>query len=455
MPSIVTQARRFFRFEGVPMEVVLATALASYVLQIYAIQSDKPLYLIAFYTLLPWIPLCTFEGIWKVRNYSMIALLGVFTVLQLGHFAEHLIQVIQIKMLDGTVACPPPVDNLANAARAVALGLRDAALEPTFLSVDAIAKPGPDGQPLLEDNGDFVTGPAACAVFGQLDLEVVHLVWELVGYFGTAFVLLSFPRNRWLLVAFLFLCWHALEHLTITYFYYFDQDALWPGQLQQWATVQIEGARFLAVPAGKIDAMLNFYQAGGKFGLMAKNGFFELATGFDGMPSRAVLHMGYNLAITIPTVIGFLIELRGLRSRYLEQMFGDLSPDQLADLSTRVKDVTFPAGALILREGDPATNCYLVKEGEIGIYLDYGAPDQRLIARISSGALLGEMGLLDGKARSATAIALKSSECLELDAVVFTELTDVERGRYGSEATVANIRRIAEERQRANVAAIA
>ena len=91
MNQIVAQARRFFRFEGVSLQVVLVTAFISYVLQINAIVGGEPLYLIAFYTLLPWIPLALFEGIWKVKNYSMIAVLGLFTVLQIGHFAEHLI----------------------------------------------------------------------------------------------------------------------------------------------------------------------------------------------------------------------------------------------------------------------------------------------------------------------------------------------------------------------------
>ena len=100
---------RFFSFEAISVRTVALTALISYVLQINAIISGEPLYLIALYTLLPWLPIAFYEGIWKVKNYAAVAFLGLFTVMQIGHFAEHLVQVIQIDLANGTVACPPPV----------------------------------------------------------------------------------------------------------------------------------------------------------------------------------------------------------------------------------------------------------------------------------------------------------------------------------------------------------
>jgi len=433
------------------MEVVIVTAFISYVLQIRAIMGGEPLYIIAFYTLLPWIPLALFEGVWKVKNYSFIAVLGLFTVLQIGHFGEHLIQVIQLNMLNGTVACPPPVDTIENAARAVELGFRDALQEPSYYSVERIARPGPDGLPLLDADGGYLVGPAACAIFGQLDIEVVHLVWELIGYFGTGLVLLAFPRNKWLFVALLALSWHALEHLTITYFYYFDQEELWPGFQQLWATVQITGNSYMAVPAGRVETLLNFYDAGGKFGLMANNGLFEQLTGFDWMPPRPELHMGYNLFITVPTVIGFLIELRKLRSRYLEQSFSDLSIDQITKLSQRVEDVTFQKGEVILRERDPATHCLLIKEGLVAIYVDYGGPSEKKVAELRDGTLLGEMGLIDGKPRSATAIAMGRVACLKIDAVTFKDLIDPTQGEFRSEATMRQLMRLADMRRTGEV----
>ena len=58
--------------------------LISYLLQINAIISGEPLYLM--HTTLP---IALYEGVWKVQNYAAVAFLGLFTILQIGHFAEH------------------------------------------------------------------------------------------------------------------------------------------------------------------------------------------------------------------------------------------------------------------------------------------------------------------------------------------------------------------------------
>jgi hypothetical protein len=442
--SFSNQISRFLSFEAVDVRTVAITAFISYLLQINAIISGEPLYLIALYTLIPWIPIALYEGVWKVQNYAAVAFLGLFTILQIGHFAEHLIQVFQIDLLNGTVACPPPVDNLQNFSRAVTNGLRDVALEPTFYSVEKIIKPGPDGFPIIGSDGIPLSGAAACAVFGQLDLEIVHLVWELVGLFGTAACLYFFHRNIFLWIAFAALCWHALEHLTITYFYYFEQDKLWEGFKQLWATYPIAGNSFVADPVGKEVAMLNFYEAGGKFGLMARHGMFEQLTGFEGMPGRAHLHMGYNLTITVPTVLGFLYELRTIKNKYLEMVFDKLSSKELSQLSGNVKNKAFKAGEDVIKQGEIATFCYVITKGTADVLLNKGKDNEALIATLGEGDLFGEIGLLDDKTktRTATVTASKKLKCLEIDANTFADLIDEKTGDYRSETTSANIKQL-------------
>ena len=435
---------RFFSFESVSVRTVAITALISYLLQINAIISGEPLYLIAFYTLLPWMPIALYEGVWKVQNYAAVAFLGLFTVLQIGHFAEHLIQVFQIDLMNGTVACPPPIDNLANYGRAVELGLREALSEPSFYSVEKIIKPGPDGLPIIGSDGQPLMGSAACAVFGQLDLEIVHLIWELIGLFGTAICLYYFHKNIFLWIAFAALCWHALEHLTITYFYYFEQEKLWEGFKQLWATYPVAGNVYVAHPVGKEEAMLNFYQAGGKFGLMAKHGMFEQLTGFQGMPGRAHLHMGYNLTITIPTVLGFLWELRRLKNSYLEMTFGRLSGAELSSLSLRVNQVTFKKGETIFEQGDLAQYCYVLTKGSVDVILKKGKDKTTHIATLKEGDLFGEIGLLDQKnnKRTATIITNSSVNCLQIDADTFADLVKSDDGEFRSEDTSEQIKQL-------------
>ena len=447
---MLNHVTQFLRFESVPTKFVLITAFLSYLLQINAIVSGNPLYLIALYTLLPWVPLMLFEGIWKVQNYSIVAILALFTLLQIGHFAEHFIQVFQLEFLNGTVACPPPIDNLSNYKNAVDLGLRISGQEPTYYSVDSIAKADSNGIALLDGAGNYITGPAACAIFGQLDLEIVHLIWELVGYFGTALVLYYFSTNVWLLIALICLSWHGVEHFTITYFYYFDQEPILLGFQQLWATVKMEGNKFLAIPAGIQETMLNFYQAGGKFGILANDGLFEQLTGFNGMPNRAILHMGYNLAITVPTVIGCLVELRKIRSSYLEQTFSSLSSDELTILTSASDNRVMSKGDVIFGEGDPGAEAFIIKNGTVDVYKAYGTPGQTWIGQVKSGELLGEMSIIDQKDRSATAVCSAKGSYIAISAKTFRDLIDPDSGEYQSKETSQFIRRLADIRYALN-----
>ncbi len=444
---------RFFSFEAINIRIVLITAAISYMLQLNAIISGEPLYIIAFVTLLPWIPLVLFEGVWKVKNYAAVAFLGLFTILQLGHFAEHLIQVIQIDFFNGTVVCPPPVDNLDNALRAVGMGLRDIAAQASFYSVERIIKPGADGFAALGMDGEPLRGVAACAVFGQLDIEIVHLIWELIGWAGTGLCLFFFRRNVFLWIAFAALCWHALEHLTITYFYYFDQAKLWDGFKQLWATYPLDGKTFVAEPVGKEAAMLNFYEAGGKFGLMARHGMFEQLTGVEFMPPRAHLHMGYNLVITVPTVIGFLLESRRIANRYLGAAFAGLSKDELTRLTNQTTYVRFGEGDRIFAQGDRIDGAYVVSSGKVEIMMQREDGTDVSLALLEPGQLFGEMGFVEDKQnrRMAHAIARsRSVECIKLDVGTVEEMVMNKDGRAGFDAVRASLEKLAKQRSKQN-----
>jgi CRP-like cAMP-binding protein len=444
---------RFFSFEAINIRVVLLTAAISYILQISAIISSEPLYMIAFMTLLPWIPLVLFEGVWKVKNYAAVAFLGVFTILQIGHFAEHLIQVIQIEFFNGIVVCPPPVDSIDNALRAVENGLRDAAAQASFYSVERIIKPGADGFPALGPDGEPLLGVAACAVFGQLDIELVHLIWELVGWTGTGICLFFFRRNVFLWIAFAALCWHALEHLTITYFYYFDQAKVWEGFKQVWATYPLEGKTYVAEPVGKEAAMLNFYEAGGKFGLMARHGLFEQLTGVDFMPPRPHLHMGYNLVITVPTVLGFLLESRRIANRYLGTVFEGLSEAELTHLTNQTRYKRYSEGARIFSQGDRIDAAYVVSSGKVEIVSEREDGTEVSLAVLEPGQLFGEMGFIDLKQhrRMAHAIARgRRVECIQLDAQTLEDMIKNPEGGAGFETVRAALERLAKRRSQEN-----
>lgn len=93
-------------------------------------------------------------------------------------------------------------------------------------------------------------------------------------------------------------------------------------------------------------------------------------------------------------------------------LFEDLTDDELALLAIRCSERTVERDTRIFREGAAGDGLYVVQAGAVAIVRDrVGEPVQRL-ARLGSGGFFGEMGLLDGGARTATAIA--SERCVLL-----------------------------------------
>jgi hypothetical protein len=425
---------RFAAFRRVPLKVVAVTALASYALQIGAILQGQPLYIIALVTLLPWIPLVFVEGLWKVQHYSWLAVFAVVTVLQVGHLGEHTFQVVQLRFLDGTLACPPPKDTAASAQRAIDMGLRSADQGATGRSATAIQQP--DGKvadhPRLDASGRPVSGPPACGVFGQLDFELVHLVWDTLVWLGALVLLTKFPRNIWLWIAMIAASAHEVEHLFLGAIFYLDTDKVFSFKEQLWATT-VNGNNVTAIPAGVRDTVTTFYEAGGKTGILGKNGLVErviLGT-TDKLPLRPYLHYLYNSAVVIPTVISFLVQVRKAYDQYLAQALPDLTEEQLVRATAKLENMKFPAGAVIVRQGDPADRFYIIVRGEVEVIRQQPDGTELAVARLGSGAYFGEIGLLHGGKRIATVRAATDVEVMALDRETFSDLmteSDLSRG---------------------------
>ena len=67
----------------------------------------------------------------------------------------------------------------------------------------------------------------------------------------------------------------------------------------------------------------------------------------------------------------------------------------------------YKKGQVIFKEGDKADCMYDIRWGSVGIYANYGTPQEKLLTKLSAEEFLGEMGLIDGEPRSATAVALE------------------------------------------------
>ena len=66
--------------------------------------------------------------------------------------------------------------------------------------------------------------------------------------------------------------------------------------------------------------------------------------------------------------------------------------------------------AVIFREGEDPHGCmFEVVDGLVGIFSAYEQPHQKLLTTLGPGSTFGEMGVIEGQVRSATAVALRET----------------------------------------------
>lgn len=96
-------------------------------------------------------------------------------------------------------------------------------------------------------------------------------------------------------------------------------------------------------------------------------------------------------------------------------IFRLLEDNDLTELAKSLRRNTFAPGELLLRQGDPGDSMYFVLTGRVGI--TYRAPDgiEQPLATFDSGDFFGEVSLLTGERRGATATAMSRVICYCLD----------------------------------------
>ena len=86
-------------------------------------------------------------------------------------------------------------------------------------------------------------------------------------------------------------------------------------------------------------------------------------------------------------------------------LFAGFEPRELDDFLGIFRRVSFAAGAVIVRQGQPADSAFVLESGTVEVITALPGGGQAVIAELGPGSVLGEMALLDSGARSATAIA--------------------------------------------------
>ena len=97
------------------------------------------------------------------------------------------------------------------------------------------------------------------------------------------------------------------------------------------------------------------------------------------------------------------------------ELFEHMDDEDRARLAQFIGGRELSAGTLLFQAGQPGEAMYVVKRGEIELYIKDNAGQKIALATVGAGQVFGEMALLDHGPRTATARALEDSELLELD----------------------------------------
>jgi len=201
--------RRFGRVAPLTLSLTILVSLGG---MSFALLQSWPLWLVGAATAIPWLPIFTIDAARIFRSYQWLALFYVLVVTQTGHFLEHVAQMIQIHVLG-------------------------------------------------------LAGADARGIFGTLDIEWVHFLWNTWVLLAVVVLLHHFGANRWLWLTVLFSTWHAVEHAYI---------------LSVYLTTGLSGTPGLLAQGGALDGGLPF--------------------------ARPDLHFVYNLIETVPLITAFLYQ---------------------------------------------------------------------------------------------------------------------------------------------------
>lgn len=130
--------------------------------------------------------------------------------------------------------------------------------------------------------------------------------------------------------------------------------------------------------------------------------------------------------------------ISGLRKT---ELFAALADDELLGLADKLKERVYPPNVAIVREGALGDAMFIITDGEVEVRKkDPSLGVDLTVATLRDGTCFGEISLLTGKVRSATVVAVQTTEVLVLERKEFDALL----GAYPS--IYASLNRILAER---------
>lgn len=104
-------------------------------------------------------------------------------------------------------------------------------------------------------------------------------------------------------------------------------------------------------------------------------------------------------------------------------VFANLTPEELREVADKMIRESYPAGARVIEQGERGDKFFLIKEGEVEVFIDGESPAHR-VRVLGKGDFFGEMALLLDQPRSATVKAIGPVELYALGKDDFNAATE-------------------------------
>lgn len=444
---------RLLRGREIQFKAVAITALASYVMQISAILLHWHLWAIALVTLIPWIPLFTMKVLWTSAHYGFMAIYLVLMLVQAGHVGEHVFQMGEyilyhesrepfaesssIKVVKG-LDSKPLLDTKNHIITDPALPTSDG-----FVIADPASSTGFTQVKFAGCKGWSFNGPgcaSAHGVFGELDRELIHFLWDGAILIACTILFFKFRKNPWAKFALLAAAIHQIEHIFLFGISIFDY--------QNYLFTPADAAAGKALPTYFGVKTLHPDQ-----GLLGHDGVIGCLAGCSVdpaqssalnniLPNRINIHFIYNSLVFAPMVFAFVYQLRRIYDEWLAKSIPQLSEEQLIAATTQSETVRFVPGQVIFKQGDPADKLYIMTKGQVQVLRrDKRSGTETELVRLGPGQFFGEIGVLGRTERTATVKAVDNVEALALTRELFKSLL-AESGAAYKEVDVILRRRL-------------
>lgn len=105
-------------------------------------------------------------------------------------------------------------------------------------------------------------------------------------------------------------------------------------------------------------------------------------------------------------------------------LFHGMDADELTRIALTMTRRRYRRDEVIFHEGDPGDSLHVVVEGQVKITRESAEGGEAIVALLSPGESFGELVLLDGAPRSATATAMEATETMVMPRSTFLELVE-------------------------------